>query len=140
MARLTAQQVQQKHARNLKNSTQYITDAVNAVTTAPGVQAAKKQDKMLAGVQAAVQSGKWAQRVSSVSLEDWKSKMVNKGIPRISAGIDEAAPKTIAFFEQLLPYQDAVKAKIAAMPDLTLDDNLNRMLTNARAMAQFKRK
>lgn len=140
MARLTAQQVTEKHARRLKSATQDIVNAVNNVTVAPGVQAAKKADKMLANLTASVQSGRWGQRVSSVSLEEWKKQMTEKGVPRIAAGIDGAQAKVNAFFEQLLPYQDSVKAKIASMPDLTLEDNLNRMMTNAREMAKFKRK
>ena len=139
MARLTAQQVTEKHNRRLKAASQDIVNGINAVTVAPGVQAAAKQTKMLTNLTAAVQSGKWANNVKKVSLEDWKSKFINKGVGRISQGVDEAAPKIQAFYEQLLPYQDSVVAKVRAMPDLTLQDNIQRMVANAEAMAKFKR-
>ena len=140
MARLTPQQVTEKHARRLKGSIQDIQDGVNAVTQAPGVKAAAKKDKMLANLTAAVQSGKWGDRVSKVTLEDWKTSMIQKGLGRIAQGVDGSQQKIADFYAQLLPFQDSVKAKINAMPDLTLEDNLNRMVANAREMAKFRRK
>jgi len=140
MARLTAQQAREKHARNLKASTQDIIRGVDAVTVAPGLLAAKKADKMLANLQESVQSGRWAQRVASVSNEDWKRLMKEKGVNRISTGIDGAAAKVEEFFNQLLPFQDSLTAKVAQMPDLTLEDNIQRMTYFVRGMSQFKRK
>lgn len=140
MAKLTPQQAADKLAKNLKASTQYIQQGVQNVTVAPGKSAAQKQDKMRNNILAAIDSGKWAQRVSSVSLNDWQTQMVNKGIPRIAAGIDAANGKVTDFFTQLLPYQDSLKSQIASMPDLTLEDNISRMTTFVRGMSNFKRK
>lgn len=140
MAKLTPQQAADKLAKNLKSSTQYIQQGVQNVTVAPGKAAAQKQDKMRNNILASIDSGKWAQRVSSVSLQDWQTQMVNKGIPRIAAGIDAANAKVTDFFTQLLPYQDNLKNQIASMPDLTLEDNISRMTTFVRGMSNFKRK
>ena len=140
MARLTPQQAREKHARNLKNSIQDITRGVDAVATAPGQLAAKKSDKMLANLQEAISSGRWAQRTASVSLEDWKRLMKEKGVNRISSGIDGAAGKVEDFYSQLFPFQDALLSKVNQMPDLTLEDNIQRMTTMVRGMAGFHRK
>lgn len=140
MAKLTPEQFQEKHARNLKASTTDITRGVEAVTVAPTLKAAEATDKMRAGILASIDSGKWARRLKSVSLEEWKSKMLTKGVPRISAGIDEAKDKVIEFASELLPHIDSVQAKIKNMPNVTLDDNINRMVAFTRGMADFKRK
>lgn len=139
MAKLTPQEIREKHARNLKNATGQIQNAVMKVSTAPGVQAAKKQDKLVQNWTNAVTSGKWANRVSAVSLQQWQDDMVKKGIPRIAQGIDNSAAKVEAFFSEFMPFVDKVQSQVKAMPDLTLEDNLNRMVANARGLSQFRR-
>ena len=66
--------------------------------------------------------------------------MIDKGIPRVAAGIDAAAPKVKAFAEELLPHIDKVQAEVKKMPDVTLEDNINRMVNFTRGMAKFQRK
>lgn len=139
MAKLTAAQFQEKHARRLKAAVEDVRKGIDRVTENPCEKAAAKQDKMLTNLTAAVTGGKWAAGLKRVSLEDWKKKARDIGVNRIAAGIDGAKTKTIAFAEQLLPHIDREQAKIAAMPDVTLDDNINRMTTFVRGMATFKR-
>jgi hypothetical protein len=139
MPKLTPQEAQVKYAKNLKNASADITAGVKRVTVAPGVQAAAKSDKMRQGILEALDSGKWKKRVASVSLQDWQSQMLNKGVQRISAGVDGAAQKSVDFFAQLFPFQDQLQGQIKSMPDLTLDDNINRMTTFIRGMSGFKR-
>lgn len=140
MSRLTPQEAQTKWANRLKGATADIQAGVNRVTEAPGVKAAAKQDKMLQNLTASVQSGKWKRGVLRVTLDEWKSAFLNKGIGRISAGVDAASGKMSDFYSQLFPFQDNLRNQIAAMPDVTLDDNLNRMVAFARGMAGFVQK
>ena len=137
MANMNAQEFREKHARRLKASTADITKGVQGVTESPMVKAAAKADKMLAGVTEAVTTGKWAQRLKAVPLETWKDKFITKGVPRIAAGIDAAADKVEDFAGQLLPHVTAGQSKIKNMPDLTLEDSINRMTTFTRHMAGF---
>jgi hypothetical protein len=95
---------------------------------------------MLQNVSEAVSSGRWADRVSAVSLEDWRSKMLNKGVGRIAAGVDAATSKQSEFFGQLFDHQERLSAEISRMPDLTLEDSINRMTTFIRGMSKFRRK
>jgi hypothetical protein len=139
MSKLTPQQAREKQARRLKASTEDIRLGIQRVNTAPGEQAAAKQEKMREKLVAAIDSGKWASRVKSVTLEEWKTKTASKGIPRIAAGIDEAAPKVEAFFAELFPFQDRLSNELNRMPDLTLEDSISRMTTWVRGMSQFKR-
>lgn len=139
MAKLTAVEFQEKHARRLKAAVEDVRKGIDRVTENPCEKAAAKQDKMLTNLTAAVTSGKWADGLKRVSLEDWKKKARDIGVNRIAAGIDGAKTKVIAFAEQLLPHIDREKAKLASMPDVTLDDNINRMTSFVRGMANFKR-
>ena len=86
-----------------------------------------------------VSSGKWAAGLKRVSLDEWKKKARDVGVNRIAAGIDAAKDKVIDFANQILPYIDRAQSEISNMPDVTLDDNINRMNTFVRRMAQFKR-
>lgn len=139
MAKLSPQEFQAKHNKNTKGAREEMIRGIERVSEAPGVRAAEKAEKMLAGITEAVSSGRWAERVSSVSLGDWKTKMKVKGVPRVSAGLDAAASDIVAFATQLLAHQDGYLPSLHGMPDLTIDDSEARMITNMRAMAGFKR-
>jgi len=139
MAKLTATEFQEKHARRLKAAVEDVRKGINRVTENPCEKAAAKQDKMLTNLTASVNSGKWAAGLKRVTLEDWKKAAADVGVNRIAAGIDAAKPKTIAFAEVLLPHIDRGKDKIKGMPDITLDDSINRMTTFIRHMATMKR-
>lgn len=137
--KVTPEQYAEKQARNLKAATPDIRRGVERVTVSPTAKAAEAQDKMLARLTEAVQSGKWAAGLRRVSLEDWKGKMLEKGVPRIAAGIDAAYDKVVAFASDLLPFQATLQGKIEGMSDLTLEDNIERAAEWMRGMAKFKR-
>ncbi len=139
MAKLTPQEFQEKHNRRLKAASEDMRLGVERVTEAPTLKAAKSVQKMRVNILKAIDDGKWEAGLKRVTLDDWKSKMINKGVGRVAAGIDEAAPKVIAFAEKLLPHIDAGKAAIEKLPDVTLEDSIARMTTFTRHMAKFKR-
>jgi len=139
MAKLTATEFQEKHARRLKAAVEDVRKGIDRVTENPCEKAAAKQDKMLTNLTAAVSSGKWAAGLKRVSLENWKSKARDIGVNRIAAGIDGAKEKVVSFAEVLLPHIDRGQEKIKTMPDVTLDDSINRMTTFIRHMATMKR-
>jgi len=139
MARLTAAEFQEKHARRLGAATEDIRKGIDRVTVNPCELAAAKQEKMLANLTASVNDGRWAAGLKRVSLEQWKDKAKNVGVGRVASGINAAKDKVIAFAEQLLPHIDAGVAKLKTMPDITLEDNIQRMTTMCRHMASFKR-
>lgn len=138
--KLTAEEYADKQAARLKAATEDIRRGVARVTVAPTKLAAEKADKMLANLTKAVQSGKWATRLKAVSLEDWQDAMITKGIGRIPTGIDGARDKVIRFAEQLIPHIETGQRKIESMADLTLEDNVQRMVTFVRHMATFSYK
>jgi hypothetical protein len=140
MAKLTPEEFQEKHARRLKASVPDIEKGIKRVTVAPTEQAAAKADKMRARLLEKIDDGTWAARLRKVTLEDWREKALNKGLARISGGIDGAKAKVTDFASQLLPHIDSVKGEIEKMPDVTLEDSINRMVTFTRGMSKFRKK
>jgi len=67
MAKLTPTEVTEKHARRLKGSIEDMRAGIARVTASPTAAAAAKQDKMKAKINAAIDSGKWAAGLRSVS-------------------------------------------------------------------------
>lgn len=139
MAKLTAQEYAEKWSRRLQAAAPDIQRGISRVDTSPTEAAAAKKDKMLANVTAAVQNGKWEAGLRRVTLSDWKKAATEKGIPRISQGVAGASPKVADFASKLLPFQDSLKQQISNMPDLTIEDNINRMVAFARGMSKFTR-
>jgi len=113
---------------------------IDRVSASPTAAAANKKDKMRSNINASIDSGKWERGLRRVTLEEWKGKMINKGLGRVATGIDEAAPKVRAFASDLLPYIDNLKATVDKLPDTTLEDSINRMTTFVRGMSKFQRK
>lgn len=135
--KVTADQASQKWLSRLSGATTEITQGVNAVTRAPGQQAAAQSAKWIQKVTAA--QDKWKTNVGRVTLADWQQSMINTGIPRIAQGAQQKQPKFTAFMNQFLPYLQAGVAKIDTMPSTTLEDGIARATAMIRYNAQFKR-
>lgn len=136
---MTAEQIAEKWARNASAATQSMKEGVQGVTVSPMEKAANAQDAYLAGVQRAVSTGKWQRGLRSVSLAQWKDDMINKGIPRISQGVNNAKAKYTQFMRELMSHVGQIKQELETMPRGDLETNLNRMMYNARRMADFRR-
>ena len=136
--KLTPQEATLKQNRNLKASTTDMPARINAVTEAPGKKAAAKADKMKQNIVKSIDDGTWQRNVAAVTLEDWKTSMIEKGVPRIASGIDAAAPKVQAFYEQFFPHLDKIAADVDKMPDLTLQDSIARMTKQVTEASKFR--
>lgn len=136
----TPSQYADKWGRRLNAATTDIQNGVNSVNQAPGVAAAAAADRMLQNLTQAVTSGFWAQRVSSVSLADWKGAMLNKGVGRIAAGVSQAQKSKLPVWTALLNAVDSAKSSVDAMPKGSLSDSINRMTAFATAMHDAKGK
>lgn len=137
--RTTAAEGYTRWKDHLSAATTQITAGVNAVDQAPTALAAAKQAKMRAGIIEAIDSGKWAAALKAVTLEQWKTRMINVGIPRIAQGADSAQAKVEKFFGELYAYENDLMAKVNAMPDTNLQDRINKMVAWAQGMSKFKK-
>lgn len=136
---LTPAQIAEKHARRTIAANQDLIAGVGSVTVSPAEQAVKKKDKLVQNWNEAVTSGRWERGMKAVTLDDWKKAMIEKGAPRVAVGIQNARPKIEAFFAELIPFQNDLSAKIASMPDLTLEDSIARATAQIRGMATFRK-
>ena len=94
---------------------------------------------MVQGVQQAVASGKWQQRVGGVPLESWKQSTATLGAQRIGAGVAQAENKMQSFGAKLIPFQDNLKQAIDAQtPRGGFEENMTRMNAWARGMHEFQ--
>lgn len=135
MARVNAQQWLAKWGTNLGAASTYIKNGVSAVQVAPGVSAAAASDRMLAGVTASVQSGKWQRAVSGVSLQSWQNAMINKGIPRLPQGITQAQATKTNSITTLLAAVDNATAASNALPKGGLEQGIARATAFMRSMS-----
>ena len=127
----------EKWVRNLSASTAEVRRGVEGVSESPMDKAADQADKYALRVQEAVASGKYARKLREVSLADWKTATIDKGLNRIASGATAAESKFERFMDELLPYEEALQRSIDAMPDTTLEDSIARQAAWTRGMAEF---
>jgi len=137
--KVNPQQYADKLIRRVQAATQDMQDGVNRVQESPMAKAAASQQKWLAGINEAAQSGKWRRGLERVSLQDWKTAMIDKGIARVGPGVEAARGKITAFAQQLIPYENQLMEEIDRMPDLTIEHSIARMTAWARGMSNFQR-
>lgn len=138
--RLTADAITDKWSRRLKGAVSDVVAGVNAVSESPASRAIAKQDKMRQNLLNAIDDGRWAKGLSKVSLEDWKTKTAKKVQERLAGGVDGAVNKRKAFDSWLVSRLNSVLPEISAMPDLTLEDSINRVRRLIEFMASEKYK
>jgi len=136
--KVTPAELTEKWQRRLKGSIEDMRAGVQRVTVAPGLAAAEKADKWQAAISESRTKEKWRRRVGGVTLEEWKKAMVEKGLSRIASGVDGATSKMTRFATQLIDHQNAGLVTLEKMPDLTLEDSINRMAAWTRHMANLK--
>lgn len=136
--KLSPEEFAEKWAKRTKAATSEMSAGVDRVTEAPGKQAVAKKSKMQAKWNEAMDNGKWEENTAAYSLEDWKKDMKEKGVARVSQGVDRAIPKSEHFAEQLVEHQNVGLTKIAKMPDVTLGDSAARMVSWMEHMAAMK--
>jgi len=140
MAKVSPEQFAEKHNRRTKAALEDMRSGIQKVSVSPTAKAAAKQEKMRAKLMEAIESGKWASGLKRVSLDEWKEKMLNVGVARVSSGLDANKKKVEEFAAELLPHIEAGQKAIEGMPDVTLEDSISRMTAFIRHMSKFRRK
>ncbi|KKN35890.1 hypothetical protein LCGC14_0778940 [marine sediment metagenome] len=135
----TADAFAEKWNRRIKASTPDIRAGLEGVEEAPTLAAVAKKDKFKTRLMEAIDNGKWEAGLRRVSLEEWRSAAINKGVPRIAAGADEAQGKVQEFAAEILPHIASGQAAVNKLPDFTIEDSINRVGTFMRHMSNFKR-
>jgi hypothetical protein len=137
MPKMTAEELANKWKNRTSAATADVVAGVDRVTEAPGRKAAAQKSAWMNNTAAA--ADKWERRVGSVSLEDWKAR-TKEGANRIASGVQAKAGKVAEFWREFGPFQDSVTQQVRAMPRGSLEQNLTRMIEQARRTADFKRR
>lgn len=137
---MTGADFQAKHATNLKASSDEIRKGVEAVTESPGSKAAKRADVYIAKMTSSEVHERWKRNVAKVSLEDWKKDMVEKGIGRISAGLDRSKDKITDFGDKLIAFQKAALPAFDARRPITIEESAQKAADWIKEMAKFSYK
>lgn len=125
--------VASRWSTGMANAGAKIQAGVEAVKTAPGMAAAANKQGYVAGVQSNVD--KWASRVAAVPLATWQQDFINKGLPRIATGAQNAEPKVTNFMNQFLPF---LRTTVASLPPRgTFAQNVQRMTAHVTAVHGF---
>lgn len=136
MSNQSPAQIAANWAARLGASTTKITEGINGVTVAPGAAAARQKAVWVQNTTAA--ADKWATNVASITVDEWKRSMLEKGVPRIGQGANASVDKFTTFMSNLLPHIDRIKSQLP--PRGTLDQNIERSARMIRGMATFTNK
>jgi len=139
MATPSPQEAADNWGSGLRGASEKIRRGVDRVSDSPTKKAASKSEKWRQAVSSEDALQKFQSNLESVSLQDWKTAFKNTGISRISSGVDKGQNNMEEFMGQLLPHIESGQQKLEGMPDLTLDDSVQRMTEFVRHMASFSK-
>lgn len=137
--RLDANSVLKKWQNNAQNSVESIKTGVNAVTTAPTQQAAASADLWQQRVSSQSAKDKFTSNLQKVSLQDWKTAMLNKGVNNYTNGVREGSQKMLKFLNDFLPVAAASADQVSTMPKGTEQASIDRFVANMRNMKAFRK-
>ncbi len=139
MKNLNAAAIADKYSQRASAAAADYTAGIAGVSVAPGQLAAQAQAKMLAKTQEAITSGKWAERVGGVSLSEWKDAATKKGGARYASGVQAGKGKMQSFMQEFIPHLQQLDSVLASMPNVTVEDGVQRAAAAIRHNANFKR-
>lgn len=117
----------------MQSATPKYVAGINAVTTAPGVAAARQADVWVQNTAAA--KGKFQKNVAAVDLGSWQASARDKGAPRLASGAAASQQKMANALNQILPQIASIKQSLP--PRGTLEQNIARMTAYVRAASQI---
>lgn len=136
MPRVTASQGADKYRQGVQGGATRYQQGIANVKTAPSQKAIEQKDKMVQNWLASVNSGKWEQEMGKVSLSMWQEASRTKGATNYSSSADKASQAYAAWASEAYPIIQQIQDQIASMPSTTIDQNIQRMITNVTLMAE----
>lgn len=111
---------------------------VEAVTESPTAKAAAAEQRYADGCAEAASSGRFARACRAVTLDDWRTAYIEKGLKNLDVGVKQAESKMTRFLSSYLPYIRQRAEQIRKMPKGTRADAMARIEANLNALDQFK--
>lgn len=113
-------------------------DGINNTTADPTQLAAAAANKMLLGVQNAVNSGFWARRLADVGKGGWQAACRAKA-NNYGTGIAAGQTKYEAGYTAFWNYASGPLASVQSMPKVTLADSIARATAWITAAAAYQK-
>ena len=134
----SAQAVATKWVTRTSAAAQDYAQGVAQTDVDPTQRAIAAQGRLRSEFIAAIDSGKWAQRLQAVGKAGWQQAVASKGVQNFSTGVAAAEQKVAQAFGPLLSFEQGLQSTIQAMPNVTDADRNNRMLAWANGMRQYQ--
>lgn len=134
-----AQAVATKWVQRTSAAAQDYAQGVAQTDKDPTALAVAAGPRYIQNVQAAFNSGKWANALRSVGAAGWKAAVATKGVANFSTGVSAAESKVATAFGPLLAFEANLQGTVASMPNVTDTDRENRMLAWTRGMRQYQK-
>lgn len=111
---------------------------VQNVTVAPNALAAKALPRYIASVTSKAVQDKYVAKNNAVTLQSWQNSTITYGVPNLSRGAAKGQPKYEVFAAKFYPFLSQNLQTISAMPNVTLQDRIQRAVAMMTANATFK--
>jgi hypothetical protein len=135
----TAQEVATKWQQRTSAAAQDYARGVANTDKDPTALAIAAGPRYLQNVQAAFNSGKWANGLRRAGKAGWQGAVAAKGATNFANGVAAAESKVIDSFGRLLAFEQNLHQTVASMPNVTDTDRENRMLAWVRGMRQYSK-
>jgi hypothetical protein len=139
MAIKTAQEVTQKWTTRTSAAAPDYAKGVAETDKDPTALAIAAGPRYLANVQAAFQSGKWANGLRRAGKAGWQAAVASKGQQNFANGVNAAEAKVLDAFTKLLAFEQNLQNQVNGMPNVTDNDREQRMLTWVRGMRTYSK-
>jgi hypothetical protein len=136
MALPSATDVAAKWSRNAQAAAQDYTTGIQNTDSDPTALAIAAGQRYIQRVTDAFNSGKWANALRRVGKAGWQQAALAKA-GNFSTGVQASEQKVASAFGPLLAYEATVQSRIASMPNITLQDRINRSAEWIRQMAAY---
>lgn len=127
----------EKWKRNSQAATEDMKRGAQSVTESPTVKAARSVDKMVRNLQEAVNSGRYAAQCNKVTVGDWQTAYIQKGLRNFSNGVQNISPAAQKAMADQQQYAEQVKIELASMPTDTEAQADAKMLAAVAKMRAY---
>jgi hypothetical protein len=132
-----AQTVAARWSQNTQAATQRYSDGVQATQKDQAGLAIAAGPKYLQNVTQAFNSGKWANGLRRVGTQGWKAATIAKAA-NFATGVGASEAKVASAFTPLLAYEQTLQNQVQSMPNVTLQDAINRATAWINGMARYQ--
>ena len=124
---LTGAQIYEKYQRRMGQASEDIKRGVETTTKSQSEEAIKAAPRMRENLNKALDAGKYEEGLRRSGDAKWKRNLIEKGIPKIAAGITANKTEITQQFDKVSAVGEAVKTAVASMPKGSIEDSLNRV-------------